>query len=68
MKHKLLNKLLTLTLLILGGALFSPAWGEDTVTFSYSDYRGNGTSSSGSSYTMSKTNVSINNTKFYCGG
>ena len=32
MKHKLLNKLLTLTLLILGGALFSPAWGEDVLT------------------------------------
>ncbi len=36
MKHKLLNKLLTLTLLILGGALFSPAWGEETeVTFDF---------------------------------
>ena len=27
MKQKLLNKLLTLALFILGGALFSPAWG-----------------------------------------
>ena len=32
MKHKLLNKLLTLTLFILGGALFSPAWGKDVLT------------------------------------
>lgn len=37
----------------------------DTETFSYSDYNGNGTQSSGSSYTMNGTNVSITNTKFY---
>jgi len=37
------------------------------VTFSYSDYKGQGTSSTGSSFTMSKTDVSITNTKFYCG-
>ena len=31
MKHKLLNKLLTLTLLILGGATLSPAWADDVL-------------------------------------
>lgn len=40
------------------------AWATD-VTFSYSDYIGQGTQSSGSSYTMEKTDVSITNTKFY---
>ncbi len=34
MKQKLLNKLLILTLFILGGALFSPAWGDD-VTYTF---------------------------------
>ena len=43
------------------------AWGADpTETFSYSTYAGNGTQSSGSSYTMTGTNLSINDTKFYC--
>lgn len=37
------------------------------VTFSYSDYKGQGTSSTGSEYTMTKTEVSISNNKFYCG-
>ena len=37
----------------------------DTVTFSYGDYKGQGTSSSGSEYTMVKSNVSIKDTKFY---
>lgn len=43
MKHKLLNKLLTLTLLILGGAFLSPAW-ADTVTLSSAQIK-SGTSS-----------------------
>lgn len=40
------------------------AWATD-VTFSYSDYTGQGTQSTGSEYTMVKTDVSITNTKFY---
>ena len=40
------------------------AWATD-VTFSYSDYSGHGTQSSGSEYTMVKTDVEITNTKFY---
>lgn len=40
------------------------AWATD-VTFNYADYKGKGTSSSGSEYTMVKTDVSITNTKFY---
>lgn len=37
-----------------------------TVTFNYEDYKGEGTSSSGSEYTMVKTDiVSIDDTKFY---
>lgn len=42
------------------------SWATD-VTFSYADYKGQGTQSSGSEYTMVKTDVSITNTKFYCG-
>ena len=41
------------------------AWGT-TVTFSYADYKGQGTSGTGSEYTMVKTDVSITNSKFYC--
>ena len=37
----------------------------DTETFAYGDYKGKGTSSSGSSYTMVKTDVSIGSDKFY---
>ena len=38
----------------------------NTVTFDYADYKGQGTSSSGSNYTMVKTDiVSIGDTKFY---
>lgn len=38
----------------------------NTVTFDYADYKGQGTSSSGSNYTMEKTDiVSIGDTKFY---
>ncbi len=36
-----------------------------TATFTYSDYTGQGTSSSGSEYTMVKPDVSIKDTKFY---
>ena len=40
--------------------------GNPTVTFDYADYKGEGTSSSGSEYTMVKTDiVSIGGTKFY---
>lgn len=41
-------------------------WATD-VTFSYADYKGQGTSNTGSSYTMEKTDVNITNSKFYCG-
>lgn len=40
------------------------SWATD-VTFSYEDYKGQGTQSSGSEYTMVKTDVSITNTKFF---
>ena len=42
-------------------------WGQtrSTETFSYGDYTGQGTQSTGSEYTMVKTDVSITNTKFY---
>ena len=49
-------------------AFFIPsftAWATD-VTFNYSDYKGNGTQSTGSEYTMVKTDVSITDSKFYC--
>ena len=49
---------------IMTTALSGTAWAED-VTFSSSDYVGEGTQGSGSSYTMTKTDVSITNTKFY---
>ena len=66
MKHKLLNslrlRLCALVALVLCSA--GTAWGE-TVTFTYSDYKGNGTQSTGSEYSMVKTDVSITNTKFY---
>lgn len=65
MKTKLLNltglrSLLLLACMMLGMS----AWGEK-VTFTYSDYQGKGTQSSGSEYTMEKTDVSIKSTKFY---
>ena len=41
------------------------AWAEE-VTFNYADYKGNGTQSSGSSFTMEKSGMlSIGNDKFY---
>ncbi len=55
-------KTMALLLLMIVGA--SSAWAE-TVTFAYGDYKGKGTSSSGSEYTMVKTDVSIGDTKFY---
>lgn len=65
MKTKLLNltglrSLLLLACMMLGMS----AWGEK-VTFTYSDYQGKGTQSTGSEYTMEKTDVSIKSTKFY---
>lgn len=65
MKTKLLNltglrSLLLLACMMLGVS----AWGEE-VTFTYSDYQGQGTQSEGSVYTMEKTDVSITSTKFY---
>ena len=50
------------TLLLM--AVASVAWGDE-VTFSYADYQGEGTQSSGSEFTMEKTAVSIKNTKFF---
>lgn len=50
------------TLLLI--AVASAAWGDE-VTFSYADYQGEGTQSSGSEFTMEKTAVSIKNTKFF---
>ena len=42
------------------------AWGTEDVTFNYADYKGKGTQSSGSSYTMEKSGMlSIGNDKFY---
>ena len=40
------------------------AWGA-TENYSYADYKGNGTVSTGSSYTMTKTSSSIGDSKFY---
>ncbi len=64
MKQKLLLKSLVLLFALIAGS--SSAWAND-VTFSFSDYKGNGTSGTGSSYTMTKTDVNIENSKFYCG-
>lgn len=54
--------MLLLFALVVGSV--SSVWAED-VTFDYADYKGKGTSSSGSEYTMVKTDVSIRDTKFY---
>lgn len=67
MKQILLKnlRLRALALMALLCALFTgTAWGEE-VTFSYGDYKGKGTQSSGSEYTMEKTDISITDTKFY---
>ena len=74
MKHKLLNKLLALTLFILGGAFYSPAWGATTTaSVSISTYASTNkwaNSTAHSSVTID-TNVSAsgksngNNSKYY---
>ena len=53
--------MLLLCAMILG---IGSAWATD-VTFAYGDYKGKGTTSSGSEYTMVKTDVSISDTKFF---
>ena len=57
-------------LVAIAAAATGPARAQSPVTetFSYSDYQGQGTQSSGSEYTMTKTDVpvSITETKFYC--
>lgn len=63
MRQNLLKCTLLLCALIVGEGT---CWG-DTATFSYSDYKDKGTSGSGSEFTMSKSDVSITNSKFYCG-
>lgn len=60
-KTLLLKTMLLLFGLIVGS---SSAWAA-TVTFNYGDYKGKGTTSSGSEYTMVKEVVSINDTKFF---
>ena len=62
MKQKLLLKTMLLLFALIVGS--SSVW-ADTVTFNYTDYKGQGTISSGSEYAMEKTDVSITNTKFY---
>lgn len=52
-----------MTLLLM--AVMGNVWAED-VTFNWRDYRGEGTSGTGSVYTMVKEDVSITGTKFYC--
>ena len=60
------RNLLLKTMLLLCAIVFgTSAWGAETVTFNYLDYKGEGTTSTGSSYTMVKEAVSINGTKFY---
>ena len=59
-KNKLFLSLLMVMLLSVGNV-----W-ADEVTFAFGDYKGEGTSSSGSAYTMSdKDDVTIGDTKFY---
>ena len=59
------RNLLLKTMLLLCAIIFgTSAWAE-TVTFNYLDYKGEGTTSTGSSYTMVKEAVSINDTKFF---
>ena len=52
-----------MTLLLM--AVMGNVWAEE-VTFLWDDYRGEGTSGTGSVYTMVKEDVSITGTKFYC--
>ena len=62
MKKTFLLKMMLLLCALVAGS--GTMWG-DTVTFNYTDYKGEGTSSTGSEYAMVKTDVSITNTKFY---
>ena len=62
--NKKFTKLIAAFALLVLVALSGKAWATD-VTFSYADYKGQGTQSTGSEYTMVKTDVSITNTKFY---
>ncbi len=61
MKQNYLFKTFFLLCALIVGCVSSWA---DTVTFDYADYKGQGTSSTGSEYTMVKDAVSITNTKF----
>ena len=66
MKQKLLLKTMLLLFALIAGS--SSVWATDNeVTFSYADYKGQGTASTGSEVTMTKTDVSITETKFNCG-
>lgn len=60
-KTLLLKTMLLLFGLIVGS---SSVWAA-TVTFNYEDYKGKGTTSSGSEYTMEKSVVSIGGNKFF---
>ena len=61
-KTFLLKTMLLLCALVAGSA--NSVWAL-TETFAFGDYNKQGTQSSGSEYTMVKTDVSITNTKFY---
>ena len=60
MKHLLKSFLLLCALVAGSGSVWA-----DTVTFDYADYKEQGTTSTGSDYTMVKTDVSIGDTKFF---
>jgi len=60
--HLLKSAFLLCALIAGSGSL----WATD-VTFDFADYKGKGTQSTGSEYTMVKSDVSITNSKFYCG-
>ena len=53
MKHKLLNKLLVLTILILGGAFLNPAWGDETIEITYSNFSNTSYNTSESTFSQS---------------
>ena len=61
-KTTLLKSMLLLCALIVGSG---SVWATD-VTFDFADYKGKGTSGSGSEFTMVKDAVSIKDSKFYC--
>ncbi len=59
------NKIrLLMTLLLM--AVMGNVWANEEVTFLWNDYRGEGTSGTGSLYTMVKEDVSITGSNFYC--